>query len=533
MLWERGAEVRILPLPHKIRKPLLQRLYYFVNYLMKRYILLLFFVIINAQVWESSFTAGIYDYSNNFIGGSEVLHLVSHKDKLFASISYWQDESNIWYGGNNSNIGWSQIISLDNPNSMWSVDLNLDSYYLRPEILKEIIFTKDLNGNSLDAPDTLLIVGAYSSNYIIGPVIASAFVRDDDGGWNQTIIHQGDLPAGENYSIRDMELYTDQISGTEHLLVSVGTKGIFSGSYNPNIAGKIEWNLEPEVGPLDIRPLGIAIANNSLYFSSGNKLYIRNDGENPSYSIVHDFSDLSLNINSAVGGVRGLTVINNEDENNDSMLLMWCPDGQSKGTIFRLDPNLIGGFNRFYETKLSLLVEDYLPGTSVNYLLGAYNEFLKVFNHIENEYFHIVGFESTIQGGNYPEWNGYYSGALFAIRNSNAEYVLAEVNEFISFDDSPLVATRCYVQSPFANENAIYFGGFDPNGFLSTNKAWIYKRINTLSGDINNDGIVNILDVVQVVNLVLSDEYEEQGDLNGDSIVNILDIVQLVNIILN
>ena len=501
---------------------------------MKFYILLLFFVVINTQVWENSFTAGTYDYSNNFMGGSEVLHLVSHKDRLFASISYWQDESNIWYGGTNSTIGWSQIISLDSPNSMWFVDLNLDPYYLRPEILKEIIFTKDLYGNILDNPDTLLIVGAYSSNYIFGPVIVSAFVRDDhNGNWNQTIIHEGDLPAGENYSIRDMELYTDQITGAEHLLVSVGTKGIFSGNYNPNIQGKIEWNLEPEVGPLDIRPLGIAIANNSLYFSSGNKLYIRNDGENPSYSIAHDFSDLSLNINSAVGGVRGLTVINTEDENNNSMLLMWCPDGQSKGIIFRLDPNSIGGLDRVYETKLSLLVEDYLPGTSVNYLLGGYNEFFRVFNHLENEYFHIVGFESTIQGGNYPEWNGYYSGALFAIRNSNAEYVLEEVNNSILFDDSPLVATRCYVQSPFANENAIYFGGFDPNGFLSTNKAWIYKQINTLSGDINNDGIINILDVILVINLVLANEYDELADLNLDSTVDILDIVQLVSIILN
>ena len=501
---------------------------------MKIYILLLLFVIINAQVWERSFTAGNYDYDNNFMGGSEVLHLVTHKNKIFASISYWQDESNIWYGGTNPTIGWSQIISLDSPNSSWFVDLNLDPYYLRPEILKEIIFTKDLNGNLLGNPDTLLIVGAYSSNYIFGPVTVSAFVRDDNNNyWNQTIIHEGGLPAGENYSIRDMELYTDHITGAEHLLVSVGTKGIFSGSYNPSIAGKIEWNLEPEVGPLDIRPLGIAIANNSLYFSSGNKLYIRNDGENPSYSIAHDFSDLSLNINSAVGGVRGLTVINNDDENNDSMLLMWCPDGQSKGIIFRLDSNLAGELNRVYETKLSLLVEDYLPGTSVNYLLGGYNEFFRVFNHLENEFFHIVGFEATIQGGNYPEWNGYYSGGLFAVRNSNAEYVLEEVNGFISFDDFPLVATRCYVKSPFDNEDAIYFGGFDPNSFLSTNKAWIYKKINTLSGDINNDGIINILDVVQVVNLVLATEYEELADLNSDGSVDVLDIVQLVNIILS
>tara|TARA_Y100000996_G_scaffold56673_1_gene38480 strand:+ start:47 stop:316 length:270 start_codon:yes stop_codon:yes gene_type:complete len=66
---------------------------------MRKYILLIFFVILNAQFWESSFAAGNFDDNNNFMGGSEVLQLVSHKNKLFASVSYWQDESNIWYGG--------------------------------------------------------------------------------------------------------------------------------------------------------------------------------------------------------------------------------------------------------------------------------------------------------------------------------------------------------------------------------------------------------------------------------------------------
>ena len=47
------------------------------------------------------------------------------------------------------------------------------------------------------------------------------------------------------------------------------------------------------------------------------------------------------------------------------------------------------------------------------------------------------------------------------------------------------------------------------------------------------DGIINILDVVQVVNLILSNEYNSSADLNSDTTVDILDIVQLVNIILN
>ena len=54
-----------------------------------------------------------------------------------------------------------------------------------------------------------------------------------------------------------------------------------------------------------------------------------------------------------------------------------------------------------------------------------------------------------------------------------------------------------------------------------------------MNGDSNNDGILNILDVVQLVNIVLINEYNNNVDMNQDGIVNVLDIVQLVNIILN
>jgi hypothetical protein len=51
-------------------------------------------------------------------------------------------------------------------------------------------------------------------------------------------------------------------------------------------------------------------------------------------------------------------------------------------------------------------------------------------------------------------------------------------------------------------------------------------------GDINGDGILNILDIVSLVNLVLTGDYEISGDVNQDSELNILDIVTLVNLIL-
>ena len=53
-----------------------------------------------------------------------------------------------------------------------------------------------------------------------------------------------------------------------------------------------------------------------------------------------------------------------------------------------------------------------------------------------------------------------------------------------------------------------------------------------LEGDINSDGILNILDIVSLINLVLSDDFEEAGDINGDAMLNVLDIVLLMNMIL-
>ena len=55
----------------------------------------------------------------------------------------------------------------------------------------------------------------------------------------------------------------------------------------------------------------------------------------------------------------------------------------------------------------------------------------------------------------------------------------------------------------------------------------------SITGDLNSDGQVNILDIVLIANMILSNEYQESADLSNDGVLNILDIVQLVNIILD
>ena len=60
-------------------------------------------------------------------------------------------------------------------------------------------------------------------------------------------------------------------------------------------------------------------------------------------------------------------------------------------------------------------------------------------------------------------------------------------------------------------------------------------------GDVNEDGFINITDVVSIVNIVLqgginssnfSDCEKSNADINEDSIINVIDIIQIVNIIL-
>ena len=59
-----------------------------------------------------------------------------------------------------------------------------------------------------------------------------------------------------------------------------------------------------------------------------------------------------------------------------------------------------------------------------------------------------------------------------------------------------------------------------------------------ITGDVNNDGLINILDIIQTVNIILGanlnpTDYELwAADLNQDDNIDILDIVLIVNAIL-
>ena len=66
----------------------------------------------------------------------------------------------------------------------------------------------------------------------------------------------------------------------------------------------------------------------------------------------------------------------------------------------------------------------------------------------------------------------------------------------------------------------------------------IQLGISGMLGDVNEDEVLNILDIVIVVNFVLGTNSPSTNDfmlsdLNGDGVLNILDIVTLTNLILD
>ena len=60
----------------------------------------------------------------------------------------------------------------------------------------------------------------------------------------------------------------------------------------------------------------------------------------------------------------------------------------------------------------------------------------------------------------------------------------------------------------------------------------VFSLNENILGDLNQDGNLNVIDVVLMVNLALNNDYDFYADMNEDSIINILDIVELLNIIL-
>ena len=131
----------------------------------------------------------------------------------------------------------------------------------------------------------------------------------------------------------------------------------------------------------------------------------------------------------------------------------------------------------------------------------------------------------NIEGGlyqNFPIINEFpitSSLTMFDIDNDNdLELLVGSANSLLNFD----------IKSNGSVENywSIYKGD---------NKRSSYFILECVSMDVTNDGIINVLDIISIVNFIISNipVNECSADTNNDGIINVVDIVAIVNMILD
>ena len=119
------------------------------------------------------------------------------------------------------------------------------------------------------------------------------------------------------------------------------------------------------------------------------------------------------------------------------------------------------------------------------------------------------------------------------------------LNSWGWFDETYILNPTNYVMFVKAANgiDIIKFWAYDyyegTGGNISIRYQTGLNNINTCTGtpgDINNDSVINVVDVVSLVNAILINEINHDlclYDLNEDAIINVVDIVSLVSFILN
>ena len=139
-----------------------------------------------------------------------------------------------------------------------------------------------------------------------------------------------------------------------------------------------------------------------------------------------------------------------------------------------------------------------------------------------------------------PEYNidGYTSDAFFEydIKYSNIEGLNdLEIHGFGTISDNPL-----FIDLDFNDyhlmENSPCIDSGDPNIIdedmtISDMGAYYYEQY--IQGDLNNDLIINILDIIIAINTILNNDFIINADMNNDGNNNIQDIILIINLILS
>jgi len=132
-----------------------------------------------------------------------------------------------------------------------------------------------------------------------------------------------------------------------------------------------------------------------------------------------------------------------------------------------------------------------------------------------------------------------YSDGVLCVTYTDAENNLATVSDVFIDDMGFVMAPDSHVYSEGAVFCAAIGSGYNVATLsFSDGSEPVQLEVELGNGcqpgDANSDDVINVLDIVALVNLILSEfgEYNACSDVSGDGAINVLDVVALVNLIL-
>lgn len=432
--------------------------------------------------WSKDIDLPFTDINGQSLTGTEIIHLVAHKGKLYAGNSYWNEYLAPRRG---------QIWEKSSPSGDWKLDYQMPLKHSRVPSLYSFVFQQDKNGNAVPADTILFAAATYDKGSgVNGPAVL--FMRDDEtGAWLKTDLGYTNH-AFAYTQIRSMGFYRD--TETQADIVFAGANpaptGVYAGRYDVGLPEKIIWDNEPEFTPNGYqRIMGFAVCNDTLYMATQREIYKRVNGANPSQRWVQVFNLATPAVINLYGAnidpywlneedIRGFRAI--EDPLGSGQVLIFG----ALNHIFRLSPKT--GYQLLAEQNIESLLES-VTESDFHYLQ---TQIIKDFTDQQTgQTVQLIGFEafydtSYLAANPQPNFGGFnLPGWYFERRQSDngIQYTLKEiVDPAVNPQPDSLARVRTFEISPFPQDSGrvIYAGGFAP-WFVPqvTNTAWIYKGV--------------------------------------------------------
>jgi len=419
--------------------------------------------------FQPSMQAGVRDASGKLMAGTEIMHLVPHQGRLYASTSLWMEKDR-------SVPKACQVLVLDGPKSQWRVEHQFTTNNLRYGSLREVTFATDDRGQAITPVSLLLAAPDVRS----GPV--EVFCREDaTAAWSASVL--GTVTSAA--TTRSIGQHRDKVTGIDRIFAGNRPLGVIGGVYDPAAPGRIRWDKSAEVeAPAGERVMGFCDCNGILYCATTRHIFRRTDGPAPTWKDVY-YCEKEI----PPVGIRGLTAVPKPGGKSE---VLWFV---ALRKVRRLDP--AADFKETIELNMPEFLTEKLD-MKVTGALSAYNELMSCVLPGTGEVVGLFGFECShpaavfnahpnltarrqmserTKAGGAATGAGRAGNGRYCIRHTKGADITYEVAEITDPREPQLVATRTIAVSPFPEDHGrvLYFAGYDCNSVPAHNTAWIYK----------------------------------------------------------